>query len=40
MFNAFIYLFIFKDGTSRDEEDNSNNNKEVENSLEGDLEED
>ena len=37
MFNAFFY---FKDGTSRDEEDNSNNNKEVENSLEGDLEED
>ena len=41
MFNAFLFiLFYFKDGTSRDEEDNSNNNKEVENSLEGDSEED
>ena len=39
----FIYLFIFffKDGTSRAEEDNSiNNMREVENSLEGNSEED
>ena len=36
----FIYLFYFKDGTSKDEEDNSNNNKEVKNSLEGDSKED
>ncbi|XP_065624751.1 uncharacterized protein LOC112012069 isoform X2 [Quercus suber] len=28
------------DGTSKDEEDNSNNNKAVENSLEGDSKED
>ncbi|KAL0001259.1 hypothetical protein SO802_015040 [Lithocarpus litseifolius] len=28
-----------KDGTSRDEEDNSNNNMEVESNLERDLEE-
>ena len=45
-FNSRLMLFFsfffknFKDGTSRDEEDNSNNNKEVENSLEGDSEED
>ena len=40
MFNAFLFLFIyFKDGTSRDEEDMSNNNMEVESNLEGDLEE-
>ena len=46
MFNVsfFVFVFflknIFKDGTSRDEEDNLNNNIEVENNLEGDLEED
>ena len=43
VFYLFIYLFIFffKDGTSRDEEDNSiNNMREVENSLEGNSEED
>ena len=40
MFNAFFFFLNFKDGTSRDEEDNSNNNKEVKNSLEGDSEED
>ena len=41
-FILFIYLFIFfKDGTSRAEEDNSiNNMREVENSLEGNSEED
>ena len=39
MFNAF-FIFYFKDGTSRDEEAKSNNNKEVKNSLEGDSEED
>ena len=33
-------FFYFKDGTSRDEEDNSTNNIEVENNLEGDSEED
>ena len=38
MFNVF--LFIFYDGTSGDEEDNSNNNIEVENNLESDSEED
>ena len=37
MFNAFF--FFSKDGTSRDEEDNSNNNMEIESNLEGDLEE-
>ena len=43
MFNVlfFLFLFLFKDGTSRDEEDNSiNNTREVENSLEGNSEED
>ena len=46
LFLFFIYLFIylyifFKDGTSRDEEDNSiNNMREVENNLEGKSEED
>ena len=34
MFN----VFFLKDDTSRDEEDNSNNNMEVESNLEGDLE--
>ena len=38
MFNVFL-IFFFKDGTNRDEEDNSNNNIEIENNLEGDLEE-
>ena len=38
MFNVLFYFF--KDGTSRDEEDNSiNNMREVENSLEGNSEE-
>ena len=41
IFNAFLFiLFYFKDGTSRDEEDNSNNDKEVKNSLGVDSEED
>ena len=36
----FILFYFFKDGTSRDEEDNSiNNMREVENSLEGNSEE-
>ena len=39
MFN--VLFCFFKDGTSRDEEDNSiNNMREVENSLEGNSEED
>ena len=42
MFNVlFCFIFFFKDGTSRDEEDNSiNNMREVENNLEGNSEED
>ncbi|XP_050288833.1 uncharacterized protein LOC126727291 [Quercus robur] len=32
-------IFGIKDGTGKDEEDNSNNNMEVESNLEGDLEE-
>ena len=42
MFNVlFCFIFIFKDGTSRVEEDNSiNNAREVENNLEGKSEED
>ena len=40
MFCLFVFFF-FKDGTSRDEEDNSiNKTREVENSLEGNSEED
>ena len=40
MFFCF-FVFFFKDGTSRDEEDNSiNNMREVENNLEGKSEED
>ena len=31
-------VFFLKDDTSRDEEDNSNNNMEVESNLVGDLE--
>ena len=38
---VFFFCFFFKDGTSRDEEDNSiNNMREVENNLEGKSEED
>ena len=42
MFNVlFCFFFFSKDGTSRDEEDNSiNNTREVENSLEGNSKED
>ena len=41
MFNVLFCFAFFKDGTSRDEEDNSiNNMREVENSLEGNSEED
>ena len=42
MFNVlFCFILFFKDGTSRDEEDNSiNNMREVENNLEGNSEED
>ena len=43
MYEFFIlfYFIFFKDGTSRDEEDNSiNNTREDENSLEGNSEED
>ena len=40
MFCLFVFFF-FKDGTSIDEEDTSiNNTREVENSLEGNSEED
>ena len=35
----YLFIIFFKDGTSREEEDNSNNNMEVESKLEGDLEE-
>ena len=46
MFNVlfcfvFFFFFFFKEGTSRDEDDSLiNNTREVENSLEGNSEED
>ena len=37
----FCFVFFFKEGTSRDEDDSLiNNTREVENSLEGNSEED